>query len=111
MVFYQTRHPGRVPGSTGRKGTVPSQALLLAAVWTPEHVRGDGVGVDNDGLARTSICHGPARKREELVFRPQYATEPHTLPGGAYRHTTNSSFALLAIAQPTCVVPRQTIWV
>jgi hypothetical protein len=33
-------------GPPGRKRMAPSQAFLLAAEWTPEHVRGDEVGMD-----------------------------------------------------------------
>src|SRR6478735_9131573 len=38
---------------------VVDQAFLLAAGWTPEQVRGDGVGVEDDRLARASICDCP----------------------------------------------------
>jgi hypothetical protein len=32
-------------GLPGRERTVSTQAFLLAAKWTPEQVRGDGVGL------------------------------------------------------------------
>ena len=54
------RHPGLVPGSTLRRGDGPeAQAVLPAARWTPEHVRGDGVRLEGGGLKLASLCDTP----------------------------------------------------
>ena len=52
--------PDSFRGPPGGKGTVSHQADLLAAEWTPEHVRGDGVGWEGGGLKRASMCDSPA---------------------------------------------------
>ena len=54
-----TRHPGLVPGSTGPPENGVPSAFLLAAEWTPEQVRGDGVVLEDGGLKQTSICDSP----------------------------------------------------
>jgi len=48
-VLIRSVTPNLFRGPPGRKGTVPPQAFLRAAEWTPERVRGDGVGVEGAG--------------------------------------------------------------
>ena len=41
--------PDLFRGPLGNMRTVPHQAFLLAAEWTPEQVRGDGMGFEDGG--------------------------------------------------------------
>ena len=59
-LFIRFVTPDLFRGPPRRKKNASNQALLLAAEWTPEQVRGDGVGVEVD--ARMCAIALPEKK-------------------------------------------------
>ena len=57
LLFSVT--PDVFRGSPRRKGTMSDRAFLLAAEWTPDQVRGDGMGLEDGGLTRTVMRDTP----------------------------------------------------
>ena len=57
LLFSVT--PDVFRGPPCRNGTVSDRAVLLAAEWTPDQVRGDGMGLEDGGLTRTLMRDTP----------------------------------------------------
>ncbi|PAV92625.1 hypothetical protein WR25_02622 [Diploscapter pachys] len=61
------RHPGLVPGSTGPRGDDRASSHPLAAEWTPERVRGDGVAGRSPLCRAVPLRETRARHRKSPV--------------------------------------------
>ena len=81
----QIRHPGLVPGSTGRLGGGQEVACFsVAARWAPEQVRGD----EEEGV------HAKTRRREEDWFARRRGGRGERVQGYCWRAWISDSTSI-----------------
>ena len=75
---HHSRHPGLVRGPPSRKSMVSDHAPLPAAEWTPEQVRGDGMGKATGSNQRSYAIALPPGGHREAVTEGRTCRYPNT---------------------------------